>query len=334
MSAGQSERDLVVIGASAGGVEALRHLVAGLPADLPAAVCVVLHIAPESPSALPAILARAGPLPCRAATDRDELRRGQILVAPPDHHLEIEDGHVRLTVGPRENGHRPSVDVLFRSAAAVAGDKVVGVVLSGSRDDGSAGLATIKVAGGVAVVQDPADALYSSMPRSALAAVDVDVVAPVALIAESVELLVRGRPVPHARVGRRQPDEDLGDDPMTTVCPECGGVLSELAQAGVRQWECRVGHRYSTESFIDAQAEGIEAGLWAAVRALHDRQLLLDRIAARFEAAGEPRSARSFRDRAAHAGRQTELLRETLARAAGTSLRPIGVGGRPGEATG
>lgn len=187
-----NEHDLVVIGASAGGVEALRRVVAGFSADLPAAVCVVLHVAPTSPSALPAILQRAGPLPCHAAVDGEELRQGEILVAPPDYHMEIEGRHVRLTIAQRENGHRPSVDVLFRSAASARDGRVIGVVLSGSRDDGAAGLASIKAHGGVTVVQDPLDALYPGMPSSAIAAVEVDVVVPIELIAATVERLVRG----------------------------------------------------------------------------------------------------------------------------------------------
>src|SRR5579884_3723136 len=168
-------RDLVVMGASAGGVEALRRVVAGLPAELPAAICIVLHLAPDSPSALPKILERAGALPCRAASDGEPLEPGSVLVAPPDRHLVVEDGRVRLTVGPRENGHRPAIDTLFRSAAA-RGDRVVGVVLSGTRDDGAAGLAVIKANGGGAIVQDPKEAMYAGMPRSALASVQVDAV--------------------------------------------------------------------------------------------------------------------------------------------------------------
>jgi two-component system, chemotaxis family, protein-glutamate methylesterase/glutaminase len=190
--AGDAERrrDLVVIGASAGGVETLRRVVGGFAPDLPAAVCIVLHVSPGSPSALAGILQRAGSLPCRPARDRDVLELGQILVAPPDHHLVIEDRHVRLTVAPPEKGHRPGIDVLFRSAAHACNDRVIGVVLSGTREDGTAGLTEIKAHGGAAVVQDPDDALYGGMPASALAHVAVDAVVPVDRVAAVVTAMV------------------------------------------------------------------------------------------------------------------------------------------------
>lgn len=191
-------RDLVVIGASAGGVEVLTRVARGLPADLRAAICIVLHVAPGSPSMLAHILGRAGPLPCRSARDGERLRQGVIFVAPPDHHLMIEDGHVRVTSGPRENGHRPAIDVLFRSAAAAFGGRVVGVVLSGTRDDGSAGLAVIKASGGATIVQDPKEAMYSGMPASAIANVAVDAIVPSELVASTIAAMVRGEAPPLA----------------------------------------------------------------------------------------------------------------------------------------
>lgn len=174
-------------------------MVAGPPPELPAAVCVVLHIARSSPTALAHFLSRARRLPCEPATDRVPLRAGTILVAPPDHHLLIEDGIARLSVGPRENGHRPSVDALFRSAAAVWNDRVVGVILSGTRDDGAAGLAAIKASGGATVVQDPEEAMYPGMPANAIANVSVDAVVPTRLIAQTVLAMVRGEDPPPTR---------------------------------------------------------------------------------------------------------------------------------------
>jgi two-component system chemotaxis response regulator CheB len=326
------KRDLVVIGASAGGVETLRRVVAGLPEDLPAAVCIVLHIAPGSPSALARILERAGPLPCRAASDDEPLRPGQILVAPPDHHLVIENGRATLTVGPRENGHRPSVDVLFRSAAAARHTRVIGVVLSGTRDDGAAGLAVIKSSGGVAIVQDPADALYPGMPSSALANVVVDAIVPSGEVAQTIASMVNGQEseAPQPPV---QPGWDPKGDRLTSVCPECGGVLSERIEAGMPQWDCHVGHRYSPASLADAQGDRVEMGLWAAVRMLRDRSALLERMADQSDERGQKRSARRFRQQADDASQQAELVREALARATAGTLRDI-IDGEAAEALG
>lgn len=316
-------RDLVVIGASAGGVEVLTRVVGGLPADLRAAICIVLHIAPGSPSMLAHILGRAGPLPCRPARDGERLRRGVILVAPPDRHLAIEDGHVRLTVGPRENGHRPAIDVLFRSAAAALEGRVVGVVLSGTRDDGSAGLAVIKASGGAAIVQDPQEAMYAGMPTSAIANVAVDAIVPSELVASTIAAMVKGEdPPPDDSPNEPDPIPPQGEE-VHAVCPECGGVLSERAEAGVLQWECRVGHRYSPDTLIDAQADSVEAALWAALRALADRGALLGRMAEQAEQRGQHRSARRFRRQSQAASDQAEIVRQALTGAARTTLRRV-----------
>src|SRR5207248_1020910 len=175
--------DLIVVGASAGGIEALQQLLGELPADLPAALCVVVHIPANSPGVLPRILSRAGPLPAAHPLDGEPLRYGRVYVAPPDQHLLLRRGALCLTRGPRENGHRPAVDPLFRSAALALGRRVVGVVLSGNLDDGTAGLQAVKRRGGVTVVQDPADALFTGMPESAVQNVRIDHVLPVAAIA-------------------------------------------------------------------------------------------------------------------------------------------------------
>lgn len=321
---GRARHDLVVVGASAGGVETLRRVVAGLPADLPAAVCIVLHVAPSSPSALAKILDRAGPLPCSSATDGDWLRPGEILVAPPDRHLVVHDGRIRLTAGPRENGHRPAVDVLFRTAAAARGARVVGVILSGTRDDGSVGLAAIKARGGATIVQDPEEALYPGMPASALANVVVDAVVPSTLVAETLTAIVKGEystartaptPVSDGDEPPASADRPSGEA-LTTICPECGGVLAEREEAGVTQWECRVGHRYSSESLVNAQAEAVEAALWAAIRGLEDHGALLERTASQLHRGGRTASARTLHDRASDVYEQARAVRDAFAAAA------------------
>ena len=315
-------RDLVVIGASAGGVETLKRVVSGLPADLPAAVCIVLHLAPGSPSSLARILGRAGPLSCYQAADGDSLRHGEILVAPPDRHLVIEDNRVRLTSGPRENGHRPAVDALFRSAADERDGRVVGVVLSGSRDDGTAGLAAIKAHGGVTIVQDPNEAMYGGMPASAIANVVVDTVVPSEEIAGAIAAMVRTDDPAYSMPGS-SPERELADDPLVSVCPECGGILTEELDAGPPQWRCQVGHRYSPESLADAQAEAIEAALWGSIRALMDRSTLLERMAKQAEARSQPRLVRNFRRKADDAREEAEAIRAALRRASASTLRAL-----------
>ena len=322
-----ARRDLVVIGASAGGVDTLIRVVAGLPADLAATVCIVLHIAPSSPSALAHILQRAGCLPCRQARDEEPLRTGEILVAPPDHHLVIEDRRVRLDAGPRENGHRPAVNVLFRSAAAVRGGRVIGVILSGTRDDGTAGLAAIKSHGGGTIVQDPDEALYPGMPASALAHVAADAVVPSSEIAGAIVRMVGGADPPaDPKADTTKVERDPGGGIIST-CPECGGVLTKRLEAGVPQWRCRVGHRYSPESLADAQATNVEGALWGAVRALKDRGALLERMAEQAEDQGVARSARRLRHEARDAREQAEVVRRTIEHAVRDSLRLVGEDG-------
>lgn len=322
--------DLIVIGASAGGVETLRRVVARLPADLPAAVCVVVHIAPTSPSVLAHILKRAGRLACTQATDGDALNPGQILVAPPDRHLVIEGGRARLTVGPRENGHRPAVDALFRSAAAERGGSVIGVILSGNRDDGTAGMAAIKAGGGATIVQDPDEALYSGMPSNAIASVSVDAVLPSDRIADAIAEMVRTEDPPPREP--TDPEDRVEPEDAAIACPECGGVLVAEREAGVEHWRCQVGHRYSQDSLAAAQAASVEAAIWSAIRALKERSDLLDRLAKRSESRNRQRSARSFRSQARDARDQADLVRGVLNGAATTSLQSLADDGGAQEA--
>jgi two-component system chemotaxis response regulator CheB len=212
---------IIVMGASAGGVEALRAVVAGLPPDLPCPVLVVLHVPRTAPSALPDILDRAGPLPARHAVDGEELRPGHIVVAPGDHHLLVMDGRARLTRGATENGHRPAVDPLFRSAARACGPGAIGVVLSGARDDGAAGLAAVGRAGGVTVTQDPEDTLYPWMPLAAAGSTEVDHVAPAAKLGPLLGELAR---LPLAAPGRT-------DDPLLDAEVEMAKLSSVTTDA-------------------------------------------------------------------------------------------------------
>jgi two-component system chemotaxis response regulator CheB len=234
----------------------------------------------------------------------------------------VDDGHVWLDAGPRENGHRPSVDVLFRSAATARDGSVVGVVLSGTRDDGSAGLAAIKARGGVAVVQDPDDALYAGMPASAIAHVAVDAVAESGQVAGSIAALVRGEALPSGvRATSPVAEGPASGSPLTLVCPECGGVLSEHEQQGVSGWRCHVGHTYGPRSLVDAQGRAVESVLWTALRSLEDRAALLRRLADQAVGQQRPRSANLFRTQADAAQEQAELLRAVVRDAAAADRR-------------
>ena len=250
--------DLVVIGASAGGVEALREIVGQLPADFPAAVLAVVHFPADGTSLLPLILARRGPLAAVHGEEGAEIRPGTIYVVPPDCHLLVRGGRIHLSRGPRENGHRPAVDPLFRSAALAYGPRVIAVVLSGNLDDGAAGLAVVRRHGGATVVQDPRDALYPGMPTAALEAGAAQHVAPLAAIPALLMTLVNtpaeeSPPVDDtldryedAVTGMRRvpPVGDPPGEPAGLVCPECKGSLFEIRDGELVRYRCRVGHSY------------------------------------------------------------------------------------------
>jgi two-component system, chemotaxis family, protein-glutamate methylesterase/glutaminase len=328
---------LVVIGASAGGVEALRALVAGLPPDLDAAVLAVLHIPRTGPSALPKILGRAGPLPCASAVDGEPLRSGRIYVAPADHHLLVLEGRVRLSRGPAENGHRPAVDPLFRSAARLFGDRTVAVVLSGARDDGTAGAATVAARGGRVLVQDPDDALHPSMPRSVIEHVGAERICPAAklgpVIAEVVaEVMAALGEVPVEPRSASDADaelaaletamanmEDLTSDVMSLgpaglACPSCHGALFELAGEPTPRYRCWVGHAWSPQSLLDEQAAAFEGALWMALRSLEEKASLARRLRTTADERGDARTAERYETMNEEAEQAGRLIRELIAR--------------------
>jgi two-component system chemotaxis response regulator CheB len=319
--------DLVVIGASAGGVEALKTVVADLPADLPACVLVVLHVPSTGMSALPSILDRAGPLPARHAVEGDRLEPGRILVAPPDHHLIVLDEAVTLSRGPRENGHRPAVDVLFRSAARSHDGHVVAVVLSGALDDGAAGMVAVRQRGGACVVQDFEDALYDSMPRAAHAAAEVEhVVAAKEMSALIGALLRQGkradRPAPpplmemEAAMAELDPeamhDHDRPGEPSGFACPDCHGVLFEITEGGLVRFRCRVGHAWSPESLLAQQSMALEGALWMALRGLEEKAALSTDLGDRANASGHRLSGARFHETAADTLQAAELVRRLI----------------------
>lgn len=286
-------RDIIVIGASAGGAQTLSELVGGFPAELPAAVLVAQHTSPSSPAVLADILSRAGNLAASAAVNDEPIERGRIYVAPPDHHLLVGEGRLVVSHGPRENGHRPSVDPLFRSAARRYRKRVIAVVLSGTLDDGSAGLIAVKSRGGVAIVQDPHDALHPAMPRNAIESDHPDYIVPVSELADLLCGLVQERLQPTGTNGQRSNDlkqeegaippsyalRAEGAIPVPMTCPECSGPLFEGHEGDLTTYQCLVGHRFSPDSLEQEQARHLEAALWNAVRGLYERAELVRRLA-------------------------------------------------------
>ncbi|HWO18284.1 MAG TPA: chemotaxis protein CheB [Kofleriaceae bacterium] len=302
--------DVIAIGASAGGIEVLLEMVRELPEDLPASVFVVVHVLPSHVSTLPEILSARGPLPARHPLHDEKIIPGHIYVAPPDNHLLVRQGTMEVVRGPKENGHRPAADALFRTASAAYGARVIGVVLSGYGDCGTAGMMSIKARGGLGVVQAPESAQAPNMPASVLARVAVDhTIRP----AELPGLLTR---LARTSAGPELPVDQLvkqleGDEPGTRaeiVCPICDGVLTE-AQPGVFQhFRCHVGHSFSLESLVREQSEELERTLWAAVRALEESAALSRRLS--LVERGELQQ--SFAEKAATHTQQAEYLRQML----------------------
>ncbi|HVF65436.1 MAG TPA: chemotaxis protein CheB [Casimicrobiaceae bacterium] len=333
MTTSHSARDITVIGGSAGGLHALRTILAALPRDYPAAVFVVLHVAPDSPFMLPDLLDRSSPLPVTAARDAAPIRPGRVVIAPPDQHLILEPERARLVHGPRENSHRPSIDVLFRSAAVAHGPRVTGVVLTGMLDDGAAGLWAIKRRGGATLVQDPASAEFPDMPRNALDAADAEhSVALEGIAAKLVELaskpvVASAEPPPSDMVqevlmaeNRSSIDKlDAIGRRETFTCPECSGSLWEVQGGGGPRFRCHVGHAYSMRTLAADQATRVEAALWAALRSLKENQRLAIRLAGEARERGRDRSAQWHAERAQSDERHSEVLRELLAEATAPS---------------
>ncbi|MGY1630739.1 chemotaxis protein CheB [Geodermatophilus sp. SYSU D01186] len=278
---------VVVVGASAGGLTPLQEFVAGLPADLPTAVLVVVHVPPTADSHLPRLLSRCGPLPAAHPEDGQRLRPGTILVAPPDHHLLLRGSHVRLSRGPRENRQRPAVDTLFRSAARSCGPGVIAVVLSGALDDGAAGAAAVAAQDGVVLVQDPAEARVSAMPRAVLGAVRHARTLRTAELAAAVTGLVRGPALPGvaAPTAERKPtmggptaDTDLGA-PAAIGCPECQGGMFESVPGSTASYTCHVGHTWSAQTLLAAQREAVEGAIYNAASKLLEMAAVHRRLA-------------------------------------------------------
>ena len=318
---GDPPRHVIAIAASAGGVEALRTLVADLPEDLDAAVCVVLHIPSTGRSLLAPILDRAGPLRTVLAQQGERLEAGTIYVAPADRHLLIRRDTIELTREPKENGVRPAADPMFRSLAWAWGSHGIAVVLSGALDDGAAGAAAVHQAGGRVVVQDPLDALVPGMPTSTIAAVRPEAVAPVH---EVGALLVRLLATPGSRNGTHRPPamEDvpaqLQGPASGFTCPECSGVLFRVVEGGtLDRFRCYTGHGFTTPALLEELAQRTEAVLWQTVKCLKESRTLLVEASVRMREAGEMQTAEWLENQIEEIGQRLETLHAT-ALASGT----------------
>jgi len=318
------KRNIIVIGSSAGGVEASPKLLGSLSSNTPAAFFVTLHVTPNSESYMPSLITRRGHLPAEHARNGTLIREGRVYVAPPDYHLVVGERGISLSHGPKENRHRPAIDVMFRSAARAFGDRVAGVLLTGSLDDGVAGLQEIQAHSGLTVVQDPSEALFPEMPRNALQTLNVNHCLPL----EQIERLLCRLPCSsnggRKMKGRKRARDESGKGesaiavppkngpPIAFVCPECNGPLWEFRNGDLQQFECLVGHRYSMDSLLQAHSEEMESALWVALRAIEERIDLQHRLAQQSRAAGRGKGRQLFEARALENRKHAKMLRMIL----------------------
>ncbi len=323
-------RNIIVIGASLGGFEAFKKLVAGLPADIGASIFLVWHMSPHVEGILPRVLAELTVLPVAHAEHGEPILPNRIYVARPDHHLLVDGTHVHVTRGPRENRFRPAVDPLFRSAAYAFGNRVIGVVLTGALDDGTAGLWSIKRCGGIAVAQDPGDADVPSMPENAIREVAIDYIVPVSemaalltrLCAETVDQSPDIEDGERSKMGaevRVASDENTFDvnipqygEMSKLACPECQGVLTLLKDGALSRYRCHTGHAFSPEALLEAISEKIENNLFAALRGVDEHVMLLNHMGDHFAEANHRKEAARYFRKAREAEQRVALIREAI----------------------
>lgn len=321
-----ANRGIIVIGGSSGATAPLKQILGALPPDLPAAVFVVLHIPARSLGMLSLVASAAGRLPVRQAADGMAIEQGHVYLAVPDCHLILDGAHMRLGRGPRENMARPAIDPLFRSAAASYGSRVIGVVLSGLLSDGASGLHAIKQCGGVALVQDPSDAIADEMPRNALEAASVDLSVTAARLGDVLSDLVRQPagprvPVPPEiqlevdiaageRVGSRLVQQIA--DPAPLTCPQCGGVMSEVRGGHPLRFRCQIGHAMTADAFASEQENAVDEAMRVALRVIEERAELVDRMAKEGEASGRRAVSEMYRDRAAEYRAYADTIRRAV----------------------
>jgi len=323
-----ANRDILAIGTSAGGLDALRTLAGALPDDLSASVQVVLHLPAQFQSSLDAILTQSGPLTATFARDGERCEHRHIYIAPPASHLLIEDGHLRLGRGPRENNARPAIDPLFRSAGLCCGSRSIGVVMTGTLGDGAAGLQALKQCGGVTVVQDPTDAMFPEMPETALRLAKPDHVVGLAAMPALLGKLVRQPAGETAEVPERVREEvAIARDGYVTMshmdrigrrsvlaCPDCHGVLWEIDEGGLVRYRCHVGHAYTAELLSAALDEGLRSAITSAARVLDERIALTRRLMEEDRRTGHTRMAETWARKLRETEKQADVLRTAIRR--------------------
>lgn len=329
-----AKRDIVVVGASAGGIEALSEVVAKLPPNFAGTIFVVVHVPEGATSVLPTILTRRGKLTAIHPRDGQSIEKGRIYVAPPNCHMMLQDNHIRLVRGPREHGVRPAVDPLFRSASASFGPRIVAVMLSGNLDDGTAGLEVIKGRGGIALVQNPDEAQYSGMVNSAIQNGFADEILPAGeigtrlteLVKEDVEKEAVAMAERRDKVGEETEREIAideldfaqlhGDDQpgvvSAFVCPECNGTLWELTETDTLRFRCRVGHAFAVDSLLAKQQDAIENAFWVALRALEERGALMRRLLRRAKQSGHKAGIQRYNEEAQAVAERAKTLRDII----------------------
>lgn len=326
----KSHRDIVVIGSSAGGVKALLEFVKHLPSEFPASIFIVQHVAPHTESILPEIITMLSPLEAKHPKDGEIIKPGTIYIAPPDHHMLLEEGKITITKGPKENRFRPSIDALFRSAAYVYGPRVIGVVLSGYLDDGTSGLWSVQRLGGMAIVQDPHDAAFPDMPSNALEFVKADHTVSVAeLAALLVSLTTEAAPNPpkvseedmerlkiEITIARQDNAFEMGIIKMGELtpftCPDCHGALTKLVEGNLIRFRCHTGHAYTISTLLAEVTESVESILYQAMRGLEETKMLLHNMGDHFLKTDQKEVAELFFQKAKDAGKQARVVHDSI----------------------
>jgi two-component system chemotaxis response regulator CheB len=323
--------DIIVVGASAGGVSALTEFVKSLPADLDAAVFIVLHTSPFSPSNLAKILSRSGPLEATHPEDGEKFKKGHIYCASPDHHLILEkEGKIAIKKGPKENRFRPAIDALFRSAALVYGPRVVGIILSGLMDDGTSGMWNIDRCGGRTIVQIAEEAMYPSMPQNVMQYVDVDYVASVTEMGSLLSGITTEKVPERPQLSEHDMELlkmevviathdnafEMGilnmGELTTFTCPECHGALVSITEGLIIRFRCHTGHAYTTSTLLASVTQSVEEKLWESMRGLEETNLLLKQIGKHYAAAGNKFAANLFLKKAEKIAEHARVVHDSV----------------------